>query len=92
MKKPVVPVISEYSYLTFYRSGLNQGHTEGFLVVLNKSALKQKYTPHTDGYGLKKEDTCTMFPHKNVDTEQMSGLLSANLNVVKILSWIYCEH
>ena len=26
----------------------------------SKSTLKQKYTPHTHGYGIKKEDTCTM--------------------------------
>ena len=26
-----------------------------------------------------------MFPQKNVGTEQISGLLSANLNVVKIM-------
>uniref|UniRef100_A0A674AAZ5 1-phosphatidylinositol 4,5-bisphosphate phosphodiesterase n=1 Tax=Salmo trutta TaxID=8032 RepID=A0A674AAZ5_SALTR len=34
--------------------GLNQGHTKCFLVVLNTSTLKPKYTPHTHGYGLKK--------------------------------------
>ena len=40
--------------LTFYCSGLNQGHIQCVLVVLNKSTLKQKYTPHIHGYGLKK--------------------------------------
>jgi hypothetical protein len=43
--------------LTFYCSGLNQSHTECSLVVLNKSTLKQKYTPHTHGYALKKKKT-----------------------------------
>ena len=43
---------------TFYCSGLTQGHTECFLVVLNKSTWKQRHTPHTHGYGLKKEKTC----------------------------------
>lgn len=45
------------SSLTFYFSGLNQGDTECFLVVLNKSTLKQKYI-HLRG--LQKEDNCTM--------------------------------
>ena len=36
---------------------LNQGHTVCFLVVLNQSTLKQKYTPHTHCYGLKKKKT-----------------------------------
>jgi hypothetical protein len=38
-------------------SGLNQGHTECFLVVFKKSTLEQKYTPHTHGNGLLKKKT-----------------------------------
>ena len=32
---------------------VNQGHKECFLVVLNKSTLKQKYPPHTHDYARK---------------------------------------
>jgi hypothetical protein len=43
--------------LTFYCSGLNQGHTECFLVVLNKSTETKIYTLLR---ALKKEDTFTV--------------------------------
>ena len=39
--------------LTFYCSELVRGHTECFLVVFNICNLKQKYPPHTQGYGFK---------------------------------------
>ena len=43
MSRVIVEVINNYC------SGLNQGHTV-FLGSL-KTTLKQKYTPHTHGYG-----------------------------------------
>jgi hypothetical protein len=48
------PAMCPMCPLTFYCSGVTQGHTECFLVVLNRSTLYQKYTPHTHGYGLNK--------------------------------------
>ena len=51
--------LGHFYHLVNYCSGLNQGHIESLLVVLNKSTSKQKYTHHTHGYWLKKEDTGT---------------------------------